>query len=141
MRCWHAQWLGPSSRISTGMRICLPCTSAGARPAVPVVRSGCAMVVPDFEAIIEIELSAEGFLQAKVLAHKFVELFYMCKELLSKQYHYDFGLRSLKSVLVMAGGLQRQYSAMPEVHAPATVFRARTSAATVEWGATACTIR
>ena len=47
------------------------------------------MVVPDFEAIIEIELSAEGFLAAKI-AHKFITLFLLSKELLSKQMHYDY---------------------------------------------------
>ena len=31
---------------------------------------GCAMVVPDFTNICEIELAAEGFIQAKVLAIK-----------------------------------------------------------------------
>ena len=50
------------------------------------------MVVPDFEAIIEIELSAEGFIAAKILAHKFITLFLLSKELLSKQMHYDWGL-------------------------------------------------
>jgi dynein heavy chain len=55
----------------------------------------CAMVVPDFENIAEINLSGEGFQDAKPLAHKFVELFSMCKELLSKQHHYDWGLRAM----------------------------------------------
>ncbi|KAL3932186.1 MAG: hypothetical protein SGPRY_000804 [Prymnesium sp.] len=48
---------------------------------------GCAMVVPDFNNICEIELAAEGFLQAKALAVKFVRLFELNKELLSKQDH------------------------------------------------------
>ena len=67
----------------------------------------CAMVVPDFANICEIELQAEGFVQAKVLAHKFVTLFSLNKELLSKQDHYDWGLRAMKGVLRIAGGLKR----------------------------------
>jgi dynein heavy chain len=65
------------------------------------------MVVPDFEAIIEIELSAEGFIDAKVLAHKFITLFLLSKELLSKQMHYDWGLRAIKGILRIAGGMKR----------------------------------
>ena len=65
------------------------------------------MVVPDFEAIIEIELSAEGFIAAKILAHKFITLFLLSKELLSKQMHYDWGLRAIKGILRIAGGMKR----------------------------------
>ena len=65
------------------------------------------MVVPDFEAIIEIELSAEGFIEATMLAHKFFTLFNLSKELLSKQTHYDWGLRAIKGILRIAGGMKR----------------------------------
>ncbi|XP_030631579.1 dynein axonemal heavy chain 9 isoform X2 [Chanos chanos] len=67
----------------------------------------CAMVVPDFELICEIMLVAEGFIEARLLARKFITLYQLCKELLSKQDHYDWGLRAIKSVLVVAGSLKR----------------------------------
>ncbi|XP_041076181.1 dynein heavy chain 17, axonemal-like [Polyodon spathula] len=74
----------------------------------------CAMVVPDFELICEIMLVAEGFLDARVLARKFITLYTLCKELLSKQDHYDWGLRAIKSVLVVAGSLKRGDPGRPE---------------------------
>ena len=43
------------------------------------------MVVPDFELICEIMLVAEGFLDARLLARKFITLYCLCRELLSKQ--------------------------------------------------------
>lgn len=64
------------------------------------------MVVPDFELICEIMLVAEGFQDAKILGRKFITLYTLCKELLSKQDHYDWGLRAIKSVLVVAGSLK-----------------------------------
>ncbi|XP_007946239.1 dynein axonemal heavy chain 9 [Orycteropus afer afer] len=74
----------------------------------------CAMVVPDFELICEIMLVAEGFIEARLLARKFITLYQLCKELLSKQDHYDWGLRAIKSVLVVAGSLKRGDPNRPE---------------------------
>ncbi|XP_061632559.1 dynein axonemal heavy chain 11 isoform X3 [Phyllopteryx taeniolatus] len=74
----------------------------------------CAMVVPDIELICEIMLVAEGFCGAKLLARRFTSLYVLCKELLSKQDHYDWGLRAVKSVLVVAGALRRRDKTKPE---------------------------
>ena len=86
------------------------------------------MVVPDLAMICEIMLVAEGFIQARELAKKFTTLYSLCKcvllfsatcesavvtfylffsDLLSKQDHYDWGLRAIKAVLVVAGSLKR----------------------------------
>lgn len=64
-------------------------------------------IVPDLQQICEIMLFSEGFLLAKMLAKKMTVLYKLAREQLSKQHHYDFGLRALKSVLVMAGELKR----------------------------------
>lgn len=72
------------------------------------------MVVPDFAMICEIMLVAEGFIDARLLARKFITLYSLCRELLSKQDHYDWGLRAIKSVLVVAGTLKRGDPGRPE---------------------------
>ncbi|XP_053327234.1 dynein axonemal heavy chain 11-like [Spea bombifrons] len=74
----------------------------------------CAMVIPDFELICEIMLVAEGFVEARILARKFISLYTLCRQLLSKQDHYDWGLRAIKSVLVVAGSLKREDRSRPE---------------------------
>lgn len=65
------------------------------------------VIVPDLEQICEIMLFSEGFLLASVLAKKMTVLYKLSREQLSKQHHYDFGMRALKAVLVMAGELKR----------------------------------
>ena len=54
----------------------------------PLISSPCAMVVPDFDLISEIMMVAEGFTDARLLARKFITLYSLCKELLSKQVSY-----------------------------------------------------
>ncbi|KAI5805001.1 dynein heavy chain, N-terminal region 1-domain-containing protein [Geopyxis carbonaria] len=66
-----------------------------------------AMSKPDKELIAEVMLYSQGFAQAKQLAKQTVPFFDSCAVRLSKQAHYDFGLRALKSVLVSSGGLKR----------------------------------
>ncbi|KAB1255183.1 Dynein heavy chain 10; axonemal [Camelus dromedarius] len=72
------------------------------------------VIVPDLQQICEIMLFSEGFLGAKTLAKKMTILYKLAREQLSKQHHYDFGLRALKSVLVMAGELKRGSSDLRE---------------------------
>jgi dynein heavy chain 2 len=64
-----------------------------------------AMSVPDNELIAEVLLFSEGFKTAKVLARKIIAVFTLSKQLLSKQQHYDWGLRALKTILTVAGRL------------------------------------
>merc|ERR1719230_97021 len=72
------------------------------------------MVVPDYGMIAEIMLVSEGFSEARLLARKFITLYTLNRELLSKQDHYDWGLRAIKSVLVVAGALRRGDPDRPE---------------------------
>lgn len=62
------------------------------------------MMVPNFEIITEVLLVGMGFHKAKELAISIVRLYKLCEEQLSRQIHYDFGLRALKSMLVWLEG-------------------------------------
>ena len=79
------------------------------------------MVVPDMELIAENMLFSEGFRTARELAKKMVCLYQIAKGQLSKQHHYDWGLRALKAVLVVAGQLKRE---SPELSEASVLMRA-----------------
>lgn len=66
------------------------------------------MMIPNYEMIAQILLYSEGFDDSDVLAGKMKNLYKLASEQLSQQKHYDFGMRAVKSVLVMAGVLRRQ---------------------------------
>ena len=65
------------------------------------------MCVPDSNYIAEILLFGEGFSNTRTLAKKVYTLYQLSTQQLSKQDHYDFGLRALSSVLRHAGKIKR----------------------------------
>jgi dynein heavy chain len=74
----------------------------------------CAMIRPDMRMIQENMLMSEGFQTARALSVKFNTLYDLSSALLSKQPHYDWGLRSVKSVLRVAGGMKRANPTLDE---------------------------
>uniref|UniRef100_A0A2I3S252 Dynein axonemal heavy chain 14 n=1 Tax=Pan troglodytes TaxID=9598 RepID=A0A2I3S252_PANTR len=68
-----------------------------------------AMMVPHYQMIAEIILFSFGFKSANSLSGKLTNLYELARKQLSQQDHYNFGLRSLKIVLIMAGMKKREF--------------------------------
>uniref|UniRef100_A0A182QV28 Cytoplasmic dynein 2 heavy chain 1 n=1 Tax=Anopheles farauti TaxID=69004 RepID=A0A182QV28_9DIPT len=62
-----------------------------------------AMQAPRPQQIASVTLFVEGFKHADTLGAQIVELFELAQKLLSRQRHYDWGLRELKAVLLACG--------------------------------------
>lgn len=62
---------------------------------------------PDSQVIADVMFSTQGFSSGKKLSGKIVSIYEELSQKCSTQVHYDFGLRSIKSVLVTAGKLKR----------------------------------
>jgi len=73
-----------------------------------------AMMVPDFVQIAKIILMSEGFLKEEELSRKVVTIYELMRKQLSKQDHYDFGMRAVKSVLNAAGRIKRERPELDE---------------------------
>ncbi|XP_052891130.1 cytoplasmic dynein 2 heavy chain 1 [Anopheles moucheti] len=63
-----------------------------------------AMQAPRPQQIARVTLFVEGFKHADQLGAQIVELFELSHKILSRQRHYDWGLRELKAVLLACGG-------------------------------------
>ena len=64
------------------------------------------MVVPNTLIIAEIILYSNGFSDARNLSFKVTRLFELLNEQLKFCAHYDFGLRTIKAILVNAGKMK-----------------------------------
>merc|ERR1711988_129676 len=85
-----------------------------AMPEVDGIGPTIPMTIPDFSDIAEVMLAVEGVREYSAMGHAFTTFFQWCKQSLSRQHHYDFGLRALKATVSTTGKLVRAAPERPE---------------------------
>lgn len=72
------------------------------------------MAIPSITAICELSLYSYGFRNAIQLSRSLSTFHIVCSEQLSYQYHYEFGIRSVKCALATANVMRRAHSQLSE---------------------------
>ena len=80
----------------------------------PPVSEPMTVMVPDLVLICENMLMAQGFVGGQVFSLQVLRFIFFTERIPIKQLHYDWGLRAVKSVLVIAGAMKRADPDLPE---------------------------
>ena len=72
------------------------------------------MIIPDYELVCENLLYTYGFSSAISLSKKISVIYKLLSEILSNQDHYDFGMRSIKSIIILCGQLKKKIRGLSE---------------------------
>ena len=81
-----------------------------------------AMVIPEYQLIIENILFSLGFAQAVVLANKISIFYKLLSDQMSNEPYYDFGMRSIKNILDVASDFIRSSTKFNELEIIKTIL-------------------